>query len=60
MTTETKPPNPRHVALADEFLKKLEALAPDVAEEVVGLRIVARHGIARKVKWLYEVETCFS
>lgn len=61
MTTETETkPNPRHVALADAFLKKLEALSPDVPEEALSLRVLARHGIARKIKWTSENEECFT
>ncbi len=55
MTTET-PPNPRHVALADAFLKKLEEMPTDPPEEFLTLKVTLRHGIARRAKWTREVE----
>ncbi len=55
MTTET-PPNPRHVALADALLAKLEAMSPDMPEEFLTLKVTVRHGIARKRRWGQEDE----
>ncbi len=55
MTTET-PPNPRHVALADAFLKKLEEMPADPPEEFLTLKVTLRHGIARRARWTREVE----
>ncbi len=52
--------NPRHVALANEFLKRLEAMSPDLEEEVLSLRVVVRHGIARKAKWTREEDEGFN
>lgn len=58
MTLET-PPNPRHVALCDNLLRRLEALPKEPGEEVINVRVVVRAGIARKVKWTREEEECF-
>ena len=58
MTFEVKA-NPRHEKLAADILSKLEAMSPNVPEEVLDIRIVLRHGIARKVKWTREEEHCF-
>ncbi len=55
MVTETKP-NPLHVALADAFLKKLEEMPCDPAEEFLTVRVTMRHGIARRLRWTREVE----
>lgn len=52
--------NPRHKALADAFLKKLEDMSPDATEEVLAVRVVVRNGIARKWKWTREEEECAS
>ena len=55
MTTETAP-NPRHQALADAFLKKLEEMSCEPAEEFLTLKVTLRHGIARKRRWGQEDE----
>lgn len=54
--TVTHTPNPRHVALADAFLKKLEEMPVDHPEEFLTLKVTLRHGIARRAKWTREVE----
>lgn len=59
LVTETAP-NPRHVEYADKLLKALEGMSPEKAEEVLTMRIIVRHGVARKVKWIHEEEECYS
>ncbi len=59
MTTETKPRSTRHVTLGEELFKALEATSEETDEEVIMLRIVVRKGIARKVKWTHEEDTCY-
>ena len=48
--------NPRHVALANALLAKLEAMSPDMPEEFLTLKVTLRHGIARKRRWGQEDE----
>ncbi len=48
--------NPRHIALTNALLQKLEAMSPDVAEEFLTLKVTLRHGIARRARWTREVE----